>query len=295
MIRFAPALLWLCAAAGTASLSGCGKASAFNPSPDLEVAKKLRAGIGGAAGGAEGSAENAAAPTGTGWGTLKGKFVYAGDAPAPSFLTASKDIDVCGQQVPDQQLVVDSATKGVSNILVFARKVSRVNKPEGAAEEAKPVLFDQKKCVFLTHVLGTEVKTPLEFKNSDTVAHNSSFSPGGLNAGTNPNLTPNATSMYKFAQAMAAPAPVTCSIHPWMKAYVIARDDPYFAVTAPDGTFEIKDLPAGEDIEFQVWHELAPGGLVAKSAWTKGRFKLKVPADGVEDLQTIEVPASAFR
>ena len=60
-----------------------------------------------------------------------------------------------------------------------------------------------------------------------------------------------------------------------MKAYIIARDDPYVAVTKPDGTFEIKNLPAGEDIEFQVWHEQAPGGLEAKGGWSKGRSRSK--------------------
>ena len=93
---------------------------------------------------------------------------------------------------------------------------------------------------------------------------------------------------------MSAPQAATCSIHPWMKAYIIARDDPYFAVTGADGSFEIKNLPAGEDVEFQVWHEGAPAGLEAKAGWGKGRFKLKLPADGEQDLGTIEVPATAF-
>src|SRR6185437_14516792 len=98
--------------------SGCRKAIAINPAPDVKVAKELRAG----SGGGEAAASEAAAPTGTGWGALKGKFVYAGDPPAATFLsTAGKDGAVCGQQVPNQQLVVDSGNKGISNIVVFAR------------------------------------------------------------------------------------------------------------------------------------------------------------------------------
>jgi hypothetical protein len=281
------------AAVATAGFSGCREASAINPKVDADIAKSLRAGGGG---GEAGQTAAAAQPTGTGWGSLKGKFVYAGDPPSPTFLPTGKDTAVCGTQVPNQQLTVDAASKGIANIAVYARKVSRVFKPEdgAAAAEPAPAIFDQKNCIFLSHVFATETSRPLELKNSDTVSHNTSFSPGGLNPAANPLLPPSGTSTYKFAQAMSVPAAATCNVHPWMKAYIIARDDPYVAVTAPDGSFEIKNLPAGEDIEFQVWHEQASSGLEAKSGWSKGRFKIKVPADGEQDLGTIEVAPSAF-
>ena len=228
-------------------------------------------------------------------GALKGKFVFAGDPPAAAFLsTGGKDGAVCGQQIPNQQLVVDSGNKGIANVVVFARSRSpRLQDPKKADGST---LFDQKQCLFLSHVFATvRPRTTLEIKNSDPVSHNTSFDPGGGNTPANPLLQPNSSVTYKFSRAMNAPAAATCSIHPWMKGYIIARDDPYVAVTKPDGTFEIKNLPAGEDIEFQVWHEKATGGLEAKPGWSKGRFKIKVPADGELDLATIEVPASAFQ
>jgi hypothetical protein len=79
-----------------------------------------------------------------------------------------------------------------------------------------------------------------------------------------------------------------------MKSYMFARDDAYVAVSAADGTFEIANLPAGEEIEMRVWHEAAPSGLEAKSDWGKGRFSVTIEADGSEDLGTIEVPVTAF-
>jgi hypothetical protein len=287
----ATTVLATCAGLAVTSMSGCRKAAAINPQPDIKIAKDLRAG----AGGGESAEAAAAAPTGTGWGALRGKFVYAGDPPSPSFMsTAGKDGAVCGQQVPNQQLVVDPS-KGIANVVVFARKVSRVFKPEGGVPAAEaPAVFDQKNCLFLSHVFATQTKDPLEIKNSDPVSHNTSFDPGGGNTPSNPLLQPNSAVTYKFNRAMSAPAAATCSIHPWMKAYIIARDDPYVAVTKPDGAFEIKNLPAGEDIEFQVWHEGSPAGLEAKSGWSKGRFKMKIPADGEQDLGTIDVPPTAF-
>jgi hypothetical protein len=72
-------------------------------------------------------------------------------------------------------------------------------------------------------------------------------------------------------------------------------------VTKPDGSFEISNLPAGEEIEVQVWHERgtgAGGALVLANKdlkWTnKGRFKIKLDADQTKDL-ALEVPETAFK
>jgi uncharacterized protein (DUF2141 family) len=38
---------------------------------------------------------------------------------------------------------------------------------------------------------------------------------------------------------------VKCDVHPWMGAYIQVFDHPFFAVTGPDGSFTIRDLPPG--------------------------------------------------
>ena len=51
-----------------------------------------------AGGGGEASQTAAAAqPTGTGWGSLKGKFVYAGDPPSPTFLPRPRICSMIGR------------------------------------------------------------------------------------------------------------------------------------------------------------------------------------------------------
>jgi hypothetical protein len=47
---------------------------------------------------------------------------------------------------------------------------------------------------------------------------------------------------------------VKCDIHPWMNAYVAVVPHPYFAVTGPDGAFELPNLPPGT-YTVEVWHE----------------------------------------
>src|SRR6202000_3554736 len=76
----------------------------------------------------------AAAPTkAEGWGTLKGKVVFSGTAPAQEELFAKgkapKDETVCAKDTPikSERLIVDGATKGVKNVLVYIPKPTAVN------------------------------------------------------------------------------------------------------------------------------------------------------------------------
>lgn len=285
LIPFA-ASVWLALA-----VSGCVHSSADTElAPDMEQVLALRE----SGGTQETAGQEAPGPVGTGWGTLKGVLRFEGEPPQlPPLDTQGKDASVCGSVVPNPSLKVDPGSRGIAYVLIYARKVSRVKNadiPEGASP-----LFDQEKCLFLSPVFAVRVGQPMTIKNSDGIVHNTKIDAAG-NPPFNYTLAPHATAQYTFVKQLALPAQVGCTIHPWMSAYVIARGDPYYAVTDKDGAFEIADLPAGEPIEFQAWHERAQGGgLQAHPDWKRGRFKVTIPEDGVLDLGTINVPASAFR
>ncbi len=85
---------------------------------------------------------------------------------------------------------------------------------------------------------------------------------------------------------------MSCSIHPWMSAFIMATPHPYFAVTDENGTFEIKNLPAGVDLEVRVWQEkvkYVPSATVngAAANWPKGRMKLKLENDQELNLDVV--------
>jgi hypothetical protein len=293
MKQFASYLLLLVAGVAL-STAGCSRGTYAGPVPKRDVAEKIR---GGGEGGG-GAQTTVAKSTGTGWATLKGVFTLNGAAPnLPGLSTGGKDGNVCGQQVVNQALVVDPSTKGIANIVIFARKVSRIH-PDLAKPSQTPEIFDQKACLFLSHVMAIRVGQPMDVKNSDPIGHNTNINPPP-NKPENFLLSSNQVVPYTYTAALTVPSPIVCNIHPWMKAYLIARDDPYFAVTKPDGSFEIKNLPAGEDIEFQVWHESAGGiggsggPLDGDKSWSKGRFKKKL-AEGSEEKLEVAVPVSAF-
>jgi len=303
MHKFWTGCLIVTLGAGSALLSGCARPASAGPSPNAQAASEIRAKLTSGAEATAAGGDAVAESTGTGWGTLKGTFKFVGTPPVPGKLKVDKDVEVCGkgQGTVDNSLVVAS-DGGIANIVVYARakRVHESAAPLAAENDAPPVVFDQKECVFLTHVAATQVNQKLDIKNSDPVGHNTKIDPL-KGAAFNQNLPVGQSLLYVPTAEEATPAPVSCSIHPWMKAYLLPRKDKYFAVTKPDGSFEIANLPAGEEVELQVWHERAAGANGAlvlpnkELKWSnKGRFKIKLEADETKDL-ALEVPAAAFQ
>lgn len=279
---------------GVLSCVGCGPTRVVAPGADAEAAGRIRATLVSAS--SSGGTEQEAAATGTGWGTLKGRFTFAGTPAQPKALVVDKDTEVCsmgGMKLIDRSLLVDPSSKGLANVVVFARKTSRV---KTAAAET-PLVFDQKNCEFLLPVFAARVGQPVDVHNSDPIGHNTNIAGSSFN-----QLIPAGQgTAYKPDAETGMPTMVTCNIHPWMKAYAVFRKDGYVAVSAADGSFTIPDLPAGEMIEFQVWHERSggPNGAVGlekpELKWTpKGRFQVTLEPDAVKDLGILEIPAASI-
>lgn len=232
-----------------------------------------------------------------GWGTLRGVFKVNGMTPAPAPIVASKDPEVCGKhQLVDESLVVGPGGE-LANVVISVRSKKVATHPDYPKSPTEPVVFDNKDCRFDPHVAVVRVGQPLMLKNSDPVPHNSNVTPVS-NEGINPLLPAAGSVTHKFESAESLPVKVSCNIHPWMSGLVVVADNPYVAVTGKDGSFEIKNLPAGE-LEFQVWHEKV-GNLTAVSldgketTWGRGRFTREIAA-GENDLKEIVVQAAVFQ
>lgn len=223
---------------------------------------------------------------------LSGRFVYGAPPPATAKLNIDKDVEAFGSLgLVDETLLV-GPDGGIANIIVYVRTDAVPVTPEATAAVKPTVEYDNKGGRFQPRILPLWWdKQKLVLKNSDPVGHNSNYQPLG-DTPINPLLTPNSSVEYTHGKKQNLPQPVGCNIHPWMKGYILPRDNPYFAVTGPDGKFEIKSLPAGMDLEFQVWHEKA-GYLAAKPEWEKGRFTMSLK-DGVNDLGEIKVAPELF-
>lgn len=219
------------------------------------------------------AAETAAsdAPKIEGKGTFKGTIKVVGNVPTLNPLLAKgapvKDAICANEAVPDESVIVGDGG-GLANVFVYLRRVPNVDVPPPPTD---PITVDQQGCKFVPHALVCRVGQPLKLINSDPVAHNVGLT--GLIMSFNQTLGGGDKEGITIQYDRAEPVPVKarCDFHGWMQAWQLAVDHPWFALTGPDGTFEIKDVPAGE-MEFVVWHEKA--GNIERA------FKVNIPADG---------------
>lgn len=290
-------------AASLAAAAGCSeRGDPLGPTADLSQAVLIRQALGGSEEGGESG--GAAADAGTGWATLRGRFVFEGSPPPPrpkqGVNIKPDEQAVCAPDGPplERDLMV-GPENGLQYVAVYLRRAPRVHESAEAVPE-EPFVFDQKNCVFLEHVFACRVGQTVVLKNSDPVGHNAKIEG---RAQFNQTIPANDSLNYRFPAEEAAPQPVSCSIHPWMRAYALPRANGYYAVTGPDGSFEIGNLPAGVELEFQAWHERGTGsggGLALDTPqakelkWTsRGRFKITLEENEEREI-VVNVPPAAL-
>ncbi len=232
--------------------------------------------------------------------TVTGRALVVGKVP-PAVTQAPGSDPYCARSpIPDEALLVDGQG-GLRNVLV--RVVEGV---AGAyAPPSEPVLLTQSACRYRPRVLGIVRGQPVQVTNSDETLHNVHALLGQrtvlnlvqVNAAAPPiDLRP------MLAAAKTNPLQLRCDVHPWMTAYLWVLDQPFFAVTAEDGTFSIKNLAAGEYV-LEAWHEqlgtrraklsIPPSeAAAAKAAHAEFRFTLEKPAEKTGKAAPVAAPAA---
>ena len=182
--------------------------------------------------------------------TIAGKVSYEGAAPAAEKIKMAAD-PVCQQQhaepVTAQDLVVHSGA--LQNVAVYVKE--GVQGP--AAPSKEPVVLDQQGCLYHPHVFAIQVGQPLEIRNSDPTLHNINAQPKANKRFNVAQPTKGMKTVKTFEKA-ELPVPFKCNVHPWMTAYGIVLDHPYFGVSDESGAFKLRNLPAGT-YTLEAWHE----------------------------------------
>ncbi|MEK6259066.1 MAG: hypothetical protein AABP62_10670 [Planctomycetota bacterium] len=267
------------------AMIGCGNATTATPvsaATAIPVVPVVAAAVAN-----EANAASGAAASGD-WGTIKGQILAGGPVAPLKLLVAkgdasAKDAAVCAaQDVPDESLVIDAKTGGIANVVVYLQKKPAKVHPNLEKSATPQVVFDQKGCQFLPHVLLVRTDQNVLVLSGDAIAHNTHTYPL-KNKQENFIVSPNdrtGVAVPSVNLAERLPAKIGCDIHPWMQAWWVILDHPYAAVTQEDGTFEIKDLPVGDHV-FTVWQE--------KVGYLDKMYKVTVKA-GDNDLKPMKVP-----
>jgi len=208
-------------------------------------------------------------------GSISGVVSFTGTPPPPKSIDTSAD-PVCGQKNPNLQTDDNVVKDGkLANAFVYIKDGTLADNSKLAdytfETPTSEVTLDQNGCHYVPHVLGVAVNQKLKITNSDPTQHNIHPQPKNNQEWnqTQPNGAPPIEKAFNRAEILI---PVKCNQHPWMKSYIAVMKHPYFAVSKPDGSFEIKDVPPGT-YTVVAWHE---GG----TAGTEKTMQVTVPANG---------------
>ena len=225
-----------------------------------------------------------------GTAVIKGKVTFEGTPPKPKPLAIAGD-NHCVQKnttpVADQGTIIYSKDGNtIPYVFVYVK-----NGVKGKyTPPANPVVIDQSGCMYHPHIFGMIAGQAIDIKNSDSTNHNihslakknPTFNFAQAQQGMVKNLTGNDT--FTREEIMVK---IKCDVHAWMSTYVGVLTHPFFDVTkshsgpggdgtdggdkSKRGTFEIKELPAGE-YEIEAWHENF-GTMTQKVAVKDGETK----------------------
>ncbi|MBP86130.1 MAG: hypothetical protein CMJ64_05340 [Planctomycetaceae bacterium] len=227
------------------------------------------------------------------WGDLKVRFTYDGAAPKPKPINVNKDAAFCGDfGLVDEELIVNPQNGGIANVIVYLynRDSTPPIHPDYAKSAKDEVILDNVKCRFEPRVAILRTSQTLILKNSDSVGHNTNYTCFS-NASDNVLIPAGAQIAKTLTEQESRAAPVACNIHPWMKGWILVRDNPYAAVSNKDGELIIKNIPASK-WTFQFYQEAV--GYVADiklngkpTSWKRGRPELEIKP-GKNDLGEIK-------
>ena len=233
----------------TLTIAGCGGSSDSGSTPDSGGTDTAPSG--------EPTGEPAPAPTADaaprGPSSVTGSVKFKGDPPKAPTLDMAADPGCAAKHsgpVYNEGLVLGDGNT-MANVLV---KVTGGLPAGSHTAPSEPAVMDQNGCRYNPHVFGLQVGQTLRILNSDSLLHNV-HSLSKVNSPFNramPGAVKKAEFTFTREEGMFK---IKCDVHPWMSAFVGVMTHPYFAVTGPDGTFEIAGLPAGT-YEIEAWHEI---------------------------------------
>jgi plastocyanin len=171
--------------------------------------------------------------------TVSGTVKFDGAAPKAAKIDMSQDPACKGTNMAENVVV---AGGDLANVFVYVKE-GLGNRTFEVPKET--ITLDQSGCKYHPHVLGVMAGQTVKIVNSDPTTHNIHPTPKD-NREWNESQPPQAAPLEKTFAREELMLPVKCNQHPWMRMFVNVTKSPFYAVTGPDGKFEIKGLPPGD-------------------------------------------------
>ena len=180
-------------------------------------------------------------------GSITGTVMFKGTPPKRLPLDRTSD-PVCADTVRlDEDIVVEGGKLRDVHVRIKIGTAGTAPAPTTSA------VITQSDCMYTPRVVGVVAGQKLEIRNGDPTFHNVR---GTLGKQILWNLAHLADAPPHVRSDLGKPGDVValhCDVHPWMAAWVVVSDHPYFAVTGADGTFKLDGVPAGI-YTLEAWH-----------------------------------------
>ncbi len=184
-------------------------------------------------------------------GTLRGTVYFQGEPPARKEVRMQGNPECSAlhhEPVLDEEVLAQDGR--LQNVFVYVKEGLE---SYAFATPSTPVTIDQQGCMYIPHVTGAQVNQPILFLNSDPTLHNI-HSYAKQSRGWNFGLPFQGMKQTKQISVPEVMIALKCDVHPWMVGYLGVLPHPYFAVSGPDGSFALPNLPAGT-YTVEAWHE----------------------------------------
>jgi plastocyanin len=171
--------------------------------------------------------------------TVSGTVKFDGAAPKPAKIDMSQDPNCAGANTAEN-IVVSGGH--LENVFIYVKDGLG---SRSFAVPTDPVTLTQSGCKYKPHVIGVMVGQTIKIVNGDPTTHNIHPTPKD-NREWNESQAPQAAPLEKTFAREEVLLPVKCNQHPWMRMFVNVVKSPFYAVSGPDGKFELKGLPPGD-------------------------------------------------
>jgi plastocyanin len=170
---------------------------------------------------------------------VSGTVKFEGAEPKSAKIDMSQDANCQGSNTAEN-IVVSGGH--LENVFVYVKE-GLGNRAFDVPKDA--VTLTQRGCKYMPHVIGVMAGQTIKIVNGDPTTHNIHPTPKD-NREWNESQAPQAAPIEKSFAREEILLPVKCNQHPWMRMFVNVVKSPIYAVSGPDGKFEITGLPPGD-------------------------------------------------